>query len=247
MRRFLAAMLVALTLVAAPVLPAIAIQDIGDQRVTRLWSQDDRFMCTGFYVRSPLDNTAPDGFAYVLTAGHCAIAPYLRRNKETSVLAGVNWQIVVNAGARGLRRSDFAFGNTPEIRDETQPGRDRAFWFAAKFPEIPGSNVYIHGFPRGIERVTNGFVVEASHPLLRDSALASYPNWKVALVPEGEILPGSSGSPVIDDDGRVVGILWGIINEANRPAQTIMDKLDIALITPIEEVLATIRMFEDKR
>ena len=234
-----------------------AISDQTRPALTRLWisvDEGDRFICTASYIQ-PYVN---ESISWTITAGHCAEGRLIKRSEAETVAGIVNWRLVVmDHGRYTLSVTDIAIGTVPEIRDgRTYAGREK-LWLASENPS-PGETVYIHGFPRGIEQVSLGQVVGAS--FLNDvKALVQtsdydlewktypelYPGTPLALlVPKGTIQGGSSGSPMLNQDGRLGGILWGII--PNNPyVMGIPDGYDLALFTPIErihELLSALRI-----
>lgn len=226
------------TVMAATI--AFGTSEVGSNALTRLWS-DDRPGCTAAYVRHPVTNAVPGEYmSWLLSAGHCSEAIEVRRDVNESVAAHVNWQIVYNAGAHGTRRTDFAFGSAPEIRE----GRRVNLWWGETMPDA-GSVVYLHGFPLGVERVSVGQVLPRG--LSSEFPLSQVPESTVLLAFDREILPGSSGSPVLDARNRVVGVVWGVMNKEasdallGRLIGAAPDRLAIVLATPVEQILPLIR------
>lgn len=193
MKRIIA-LLVCLLLLAAQ--GAQAIVDLGHPAVTRIWTSD-AFACSATYIRE-----ARPGVAWILSAGHCAIARYTKRNATVSILGGIDWRVTVQSHAYSESVYDIAIGTVPDVR----PEGDRKYYsfFAEKFPEE--GVVYIHGFPLGIESVVIGTVVGPAQANGKDMP----GTWEVRVRRAGDVMPGSSGSVVLDGNGYIVGVLWGL-------------------------------------
>jgi hypothetical protein len=228
MRRLLAAVLAAVTLVAGTFSPAQAVTDYGNPAVTRLWvgtSEGDRFVCTASYI-FPYVN---ENISWLMTAGHCTLGDLVKRDADTTMVGVVNWRGVILGNPNYTSGyNDIAIGTVPDVRD----GVKRRLWLADSMPKRGA--VYVHGFPAGVERVTVGYIVPIESKYLPGSVMIA--------VRAGEIEGGSSGSPVLGPDGRVVGILWGIIvDEQGNPGSVpevgeLREGWMLALVTPIEKL-----------
>jgi hypothetical protein len=205
MRRFFVVFLCLLTLASGTIATASAITDLGDPRVTRIWSESAdgsaAFTCSATWIRP-----AKGQVSWLLTAGHCAGATYVKRNVTETILAGIDWRVVVTSHAYADRFLDIAIATAPDLR----ASRTYHSFFAEKAPEK--GIVYIHGFPAGAEQIQVAQV------------LGKTPIGIALRVVSGQVLPGSSGSVVLDQDGFIVGVLWGLNNQ---------DK-SLVYMTPIE-------------
>ena len=251
MRKFLAGLISALLLLAAPLVPALGISDVGRPELTRLWrntDEGDRFTCTATYI-FPYAN---DYVSWLVSAGHCTIAELAARNQSDTIRSGINWRGVVNThGEYGTNTIDIAVATTPDMRK----GDHKRIWLADKAPD--GGVVYIHGFPAGIEEVDLGYVVPEAYnekisimiqvagpdgypELQRKNLKELLPGLRAMVVKHDRIVGGSSGSPVLGPDDRLVGILWGVIgNEPRLAVQGLPQQFsdyDIVLFTPVERV-----------
>lgn len=253
MRKLLAGLLAALVLLIAPMSPAIGITDIGRPEVTRLFADTDtgsKFACTGTYIFPYIS----DYGSWIISAGHCAVADVAARNQSTGVRGVVNWRAVLSShGEYGTSTVDLALGTVPDVRD----GEKKKIWLADKTPTDP-TRVYIHGFPEGVEYVTTGILVPAGYEsqvsflvqeqqdgypnLIRKTVAELFPGTRLVLVKHDRVIGGSSGSPILGDDDRMIGVLWGgVPYDARRDIQGVPPQFDgynLVFITPIETVHA---------
>lgn len=93
---------------------------------------------------------------------------------------------------------------------------------------VRGERVVIGGNPGGLSFITSEGVVAG---LIRGTPLASQACGRDAdcIVIDAEAEPGSSGGPVVDHQGRVIGMIWGVYNGASFslaiPAQVLSIEL----------------------
>lgn len=218
---------------------APGVTDYGESAITRLWSpgdDGDQFTCTVSYIL-PYVN---EHIAWVVTAGHCVVdghGRYIKRTATDSTLSAVNWRAVTLGDPRYTAGfNDLALGTTPEIRE----GHANRLWLAEKMPD--DGMVYIHGFPSGVERVTAAYVIPAKYGKGSGS--------RFLALKAGEVTGGSSGSPVLDGQGRLVAVLWGIAEESDLKEFDLDDLLkpgtEVALVTPVERLAALMTLLEVK-
>ena len=206
------------------VTPAFAIVDIGDPRVTRLWSMTDegtRFTCSATWIRP-----AREGVSWLLSAGHCAISNIVRREVTGTFMSRINWRVVITSHRYAGRELDIAIGTAPDTRNVPQFHS----FFASEFPK-EGTLLYIHGVPEGVESVVVAHVVGPS----KDA-----PGTMEVSVEPGSIRGGSSGSVVLDSAGFIVGVLWGIERGPSG------EYTPTALVTPIEAFNDIIKLIDAK-
>lgn len=247
MRRIIAAALLYLSLLFSPPL-AQATSDMGDPSITRIWAstdEGDRFVCTGTYIRPNIGDGT--GLSWFVSAGHCTIGDMARRNANVHIIGGIRWVSTTTFhNDYGLGDTvDIALGLVPDVRDDHSH-----LWLAEKSPDE--GLVYIHGFPEGVERVSIAQVLtkeRASQITLyvpvndfereKKPVTELFPGTKFMITRKGEVHGGSSGSPVLNGEGDVVGILWGLISTDDPQAGIEgypTDKFDLVLWTPIEKV-----------
>ncbi|MDR7528672.1 MAG: serine protease [Armatimonadota bacterium] len=203
-----------------------AVLSPGHPALTRLWGlgpEGERvFTCTAFYIRTP--KRAPEGLGTLATAGHCAeVSRFAGRDADQASFAYVNWRALVDGRIGVHRRWDVAIGTAPEL-----PESGRPLWLGD--PPRPDQRVWVIGYPAGVERVVACEVVGPSRPAGDGTPFPG--SWDLDCPPDS-ILPGSSGSPVVDSGGRVVGVLWGRSLAGDR-----------VLITPVTALRELLRLLE---
>ena len=168
--------------------------------------------CTGALI----NNTAQDGRPYFLTANHCL------PNPTTGVGNWVfrfNWDsptaiCAVNA-ASASPPTPFNSYNGSVLRARSA-GSDMAL---LELNSTPTGNVYYAGWSRSTTPATTSTGIH--HPsgdvkkicrenqALTTATWQSAQTWRVADWDQGVTEPGSSGSPLFDQDKRIIGQLFG--------------------------------------
>lgn len=237
MRKFIAAIVVGVSLFASP---AFAIFDHGYSAITRLWTNDG-FVCSAFYIYPRVGEMS----SWVVTAAHCVAAggATIKRSQDLMMAGVVNWHGMLYTSARvSDLHQDIAVGTVPDLRK----GEKDWLWLADAAPER--GPAYVHGFPAGIERISVGFVVPAGREsdfsvmvgamfgAERKTLAELVPGTRLLLVRKGEIMGGSSGSAVVNPEGRLIGILWGMVNEKAMLQGPYVDENDVVLFTPVEQI-----------
>lgn len=161
-------------------------------------------ICTGSLV----NNTANDGTPYFLTANHClggSVANWVFYfNHESPNCAGNNGPTNQSVSGAQLRASnggsDFALlelnSAPPESFDVYFNGWDRT-------GNDPSETTCIHHPGGDIKKITHDF--DGAY----QSTNAGAQTWYIDQWEEGTTEPGSSGSPLFDQNGRVIGQLYG--------------------------------------
>lgn len=145
------------------------------------------------------------------TARHCAV---FAEEMQLTVSIGGSWAIVVYESPT----DDMAlFQSGTKAPVLTLSGQE---------PQV-GDPITIEGFPYGLFRLieSKGHMAARQEPT--DNGVSDVLDIAVA--------PGSSGSPVLNKDGNVIGILWGKF-----------DKSDHALSVPWEAVRRSLGVYFDR-
>ncbi len=177
----------------------------------------------GFCTGAVVNNTANDGTPYVLTANHCYSNPaswIFRFNwaSPTCNNPGSSPSFLSLSGATLRARrtpSDFCLveitggletGGTATV--PTIPSFYGAFFAGWNRSDIPATSAHCVHHPSGdIKKISFD-----DNPLVEANGMGSTePNsqWKVIWDRNTTTEPGSSGSPLFDQNGRIVGQLWG--------------------------------------
>jgi hypothetical protein len=171
--------------------------------------QAPSFGCTAFYL-APALVTDAEITSVVVTAGHCFI------EGQTYYRQDVNgkWHKMVPVSATesfgydsGIALTSDAVGDVPGYVGQTRMDLQE------------GETVVSYGFPGGFPRATTGTVLgwgEAvivqdpggdSHLEVQSCTSAAHVNCFIIVRSDEPVIGGQSGSPVLDVQGRLVGIV----------------------------------------
>lgn len=177
----------------------------------------------GFCSGSMINNTANDGKPYVLTANHCSGSS--QPGSNVTWIFRFNWEAVActNPGSsptnfvslsgailRSKRTpSDFCLveitgglvsGTVPAAYGTYFPGWDNS-------GTNPSSTVCIHHPAGDIKKIS--FDDAAASPIQAMGSSEANSSWNVEWDRNTTTEGGSSGSPLFDQNGRIIGQLWG--------------------------------------
>ncbi len=230
MSRLASAVLALLLTIMLAVSPVAAVSEYGNRAITRLWIDTDQrhYACTGFYINKAAGD---EGRAIIVSAGHCIRARYAARDTMGYVLEALDSRASLNGHGAFQKRLDVAIATV--ALSEPMPVGKR-LWLADEMPK--SGTVWVHGFPHGVERVSAGRVLGPS-----EGAPGTV---EVAFRSDREIEPGSSGSPVLNEYGQVVGILWGL--RMTPDADGLYHPINVAVVTPVETLHTLLALLEIK-
>jgi len=152
----------------------------------------------------PID--APQGTAFVIGADGWLLTCAHVVGEEKLGTITLNGQRLLADVVRSDRRADLAL---LKLREPLPAGSAVLAFRAADRPAVMGEDVFTIGYP--LSRLL-GNTARMSRGLLSATAgLRDNPN---EVQVSAEIHPGNSGGPLLDKDGRVIGVVNRIINPA---------------------------------
>lgn len=172
----------ALVLAVLLILPACGYAAPISSSVQPLQS-NGRTFCTAFSIN--------ETEGYWGSAAHCA-AYVLEEGLEVTINGQPAWIVSISFPAADIAVFQSEF-------------KAPAFELASKNPEV-GDALYIVGFPYGITKtLTKGFLAAKSIPIKHPSTGYYMASDILDITTAG----GNSGSPVFNEKGQVIGVLWG--------------------------------------
>jgi hypothetical protein len=171
----------------------------------------------GFCTGSMINNTMNDGTPYVLTANHCYSNPanwIFRFNWQSATCNNPNSSpsfVSLSGATLRARRtpSDFCLVEiTGGLQNGTVPASYNTYfpgWDNSDTP--PTSAVCVHHPSGDIKKISFDDNALSSANGMGSSEANS--QWRLVWDRSTTTEPGSSGSPLFDQNGRIVGQLWG--------------------------------------
>ncbi|HEY0780959.1 MAG TPA: serine protease [Thermoanaerobaculia bacterium] len=191
---------------------ALASLDVYKKAVALLSFTDgvDDFLCTGGLMNS---TNASATIPYLLTAHHCISSQALASTVEAffdyiDATCGATAAPALDGLPRSIGATLLATGATSDftlLRLASLPA-GRGFLGSTSDPVATGTVLHRLSHPLGSSMGYSVTTVTASGPTCLNAAR---PNFLYSLRSLGAIFEGSSGSPVVRADGRVVGELTG--------------------------------------
>ena len=171
----------------------------------------------GFCTGALINNTAQDGKPYVLSADHCYSTP-------GSVVYWFNWQSATCSNPSSSPSYNSMSGATQRARNSASD-----FWLVELNQAIPSNyNVYYSGWNKTTDNNISGKVWGIHHPsgdikkiswsllgvstttYLDNAVPGNGSHWRITNWSDGTTTEGgSSGSPLFDPNGRIIGQLHG--------------------------------------
>jgi len=165
------------------------------------------YVCSGWFIdySDPIGNKG-----YVVTAAHCVLAG--NRNQRYSEIFG----LVTNVNGTGIDitynmkvigvdgSNDIAVLHPIDSADEyINLNLQKSLTFGYSINTLPGSQMCIIGNPVGIDNqsITVGVVRDNSFTLTNGNQPCE------SLMTDSSISGGNSGSPILNSDGNVIGLL----------------------------------------
>ena len=209
---------------------------------------DGQIGCTGTLV----NNTANDGKPYLLTASHCLNNQFQIKNPDYEEVAGkivcyFNYnspqcspvepgrtdQTVASAHFRAVNEwTDMAL---LELQD-TPPADYRAYyagWNAQDAGTAPYTCIHHPGGSLKRLNLAEGDVELATYKI-QATDFNENSHWKVARWATGCTAGGSSGSPLLDSDNRVIGGLTGGASNCGNPVEDFFFSIQKSWSEPID-------------
>lgn len=172
---------------------------------------------SGFCTGALINNTANDGKPYVLTANHCYSNPaswIFRFNWQSATCANPSssptFQSLSGAVLRARRTpSDFCLVEiTGGLVGGTVPASYNPYFSGWNRSNTPPTNTFgIHHPDGDIKKISFDDNASSAVQAMGSSEAAS--SWQVVWDRNTTTEPASSGSPLFDQNGRIIGQLWG--------------------------------------
>jgi hypothetical protein len=182
-------------------------------RSVGVYSFGGNFVCTG----SMINNTNQDGTPYFLTARHCGVdqgnaaSVVVYWNHEGPVCESFQGGSLQDTQSGAAWRASFQATDMTLIELSTMPDENWEVTYAGwdRSGDIPGGGIAIHHPSGGVKCISFEFDPLQITSYLGSSSPGSGLYWRVVDWDVGTTEPGSSGSPLMDPTGRIIGQLHG--------------------------------------
>lgn len=188
------------------------------------------YLCSGAFLN---DNDATSETPWFLTANHCvpnqavaltveAFLKYTARSCDDSTAVSLGSVATMKGADFIAGASDVDGPDTTLIRFKTAAPKGTALlgWSLTRpTPTASGQSgkvMWIHHPHGSFQRVTFGDIVAAPSPRCEDTPESDYLYTRQA---RGTTEPGSSGSPLFDEGGNVVGVLSALCGNSDNACQ----------------------------
>lgn len=188
------------------------------------WYDQIRSVCmilvnsSGFCSGSLINNTNDDGTPYVLTANHC----YEDFQNASTWVFWFNWQSATCQNPTTMPSHKDLSGSVLKARNQTSdfclvklnqtPPSDYNVFYSGwdNSDDIPTSEVCIHHPQADIKKISFCDQSAVSAEYEQKKSLTTASHWKIPMWSRNTTTePGSSGSPLFDQNGRIIGQLHG--------------------------------------
>lgn len=172
---------------AVSLAPRNPIEQAGRDSVYPLLDKNHNIFCTAFSIN--------ERAGYWMTARHCAQSNTVNAAWEATI--DNQWALVIYRDP------------AHDIAVIQSAARHPALKMASRGSE-PGDAAVIIGYPWGMPRgqsTTFGHIAALLVPI---------ENWYPSDIYDITVAPGNSGSPVLNLDGRIVGLVWGRFEASNH-------------------------------
>lgn len=182
----------------------------------------------GFCTGALVNNTANDGRPYVLTANHCGSDGFgswvFRFNWQSDSCANPASSPGSQSLSGSVQRANFIGSDmslveiTGGLNGGTIPSAYQPYFSGWSNLNVPADSAFCIHHPDGdIKKFS-----KAKNPT-QSSTMSGATCWRVGQWTSGVTEPGSSGSPLYDQNKRIIGQLYGGPSYCGAPASSLFD------------------------